>query len=100
VASNSLSSNLPWELANSRWAASLNPLIKNPLINGYLLTNIKLDTGANVINHRLQRRLRGYLVVMNDSPETFCDSQSDNQTPDLTLVLNASGPATVTLYVF
>lgn len=95
-----LSSNLPWELANSKWAASLNPVIANPLMSGRLIKSVVLATGVNTINHGLQRALRGYLVVLKSANVTIYDSQLTNQTPDLTLILNASGAATVSLYVF
>lgn len=95
-----LSSNLPWELANSKWSARLNPLLANPLVNGRLLEGVALDMGTNVINHGLQRKLRGYIVVLNSEAETFYDGQTLNQRPDLVLILNASGPTVVSLYVF
>lgn len=96
----SLSSKLPWELANPRWASELNPIVENPLVNGQLLTGIKITTGANVINHGLGRKLQGYIVVMNSASATYWDSQLTNQMAQLTLILNASGPATISLYVF
>lgn len=95
-----LSSNLPWDLANSKWSASLNPLLANPLMGGRLLNGIVLTTGVNNINHGLQRKLRGYIVVMKSANVTLYDSQLTNQMPDFTLILNASGAATVSLYVF
>lgn len=95
-----LSPKLPWELANPKWAASLNPILSNPLINGRVLSGIVLKTGANPINHGLGEPLQGYFVILNSAAVTFYDSQSTNQRPDLTLILNASGATTVSLYVF
>lgn len=95
-----LSSNLPWELANSKWAASLNPVIANPLMAGRMINTAVLTTGVNTINHGLQRKLRGYIVVLKSANVTIYDSQLTNQTPDLTLILNASGAATISLFVF
>jgi hypothetical protein len=95
-----LSTKLPWELANPRWAASLNPLLSNPMVDGLLLNSVAVSTGANTINHGLGRKLQGYFVVMNSAAVTFYDSQKTNPRPDLTLVLNASGAATISLYVF
>lgn len=95
-----LSSQMPWELANPKWASSLNPLLANPLMNGRLLEGVTVASGANTVNHGLARKLRGYFVVRNNSAVTFYDSQSSNQRPDLTLLLNASGAATISLYVF
>ncbi len=95
-----LSSKLAWELANPRWASTLNPVLSNPLVSGNLLQNIMVYSGANTINHGLSDRLQGYIVVMNNAAVTFYDSQKTNPRPDLTLILNASGAATISLYVF
>lgn len=95
-----LSSNLPWELANSKWSASLNPVLANPLMAGRMINSVSLTTGVNTINHGLQRKLRGYFVVLKSADVTLYDSQMTNQQADLTLILNASGAATVSLYVF
>lgn len=96
----SLSPKLPWELANPKWAASINPLIANPLMNGRLIENVKVLAGLNVINHGVGQKLRGYYVVMNNAAVTFYDSQAANTLPELTLNLIASGAATISLYVF
>ncbi|MES2347889.1 MAG: hypothetical protein V4641_10010 [Pseudomonadota bacterium] len=96
----SLSPKLPWELANPKWAASINPLLANPLSSGAMLEGIVVAAGDNVINHGLQRRLQGYFIVLNSAAVTYYDKQKTNQRPDLTLVLNASGAATISLYVF
>jgi len=97
---NQLNPKLDWTLANPRWASTLNPLLANPIVGGTILHNIVLKTGANVINHTLGQKLQGYMVVLNSAAVTFYDSQATNQRPDLTLILNASGPTTVSLYVF
>ncbi len=73
-----LSPKLPWELANPKWAATLNPVLLNPLLGGQVISGIILATGANVINHRLSRKLVGYIVVLNNAAETFYDSQATN----------------------
>ncbi len=96
----SLSPKLPWELANPKWAAAINPMLGNPLTNGSLLEGVVVASGDNVINHGLQRPLQGYLVIMNSAAVTFYDKQATNQRPQLTLILNASGAATISLYVF
>lgn len=95
-----LSSKLPWELANPKWAASINPVLANPIVAGNLLQGVVLRMGSNTINHGLGEKLQGWIVVMNNANATFYDSQSTNPRPQLTLVLNASANATVSLYVF
>jgi hypothetical protein len=96
----SLSPKLPWELANPKWAASLNPVLANPLIGGQILDGIVLVSGDNTINHGLNAKLQGYIIVLNNSAVTFYDKQSTNQRPELTLILNSSGAATISLWVF
>lgn len=96
----SLSPKLDWSLANPKWAAALNPVLGNPLVNGQILTGLTLTSGKNVISHGLGRKLQGYLVILNSASTTFYDSQQTNSMPDLTLILNASGATTVSLYVF
>lgn len=95
-----LSPKLPWDLANPKWAASINPVLSNPLVSGNLLNSIQVASGNNTINHGLGQALQGYMVVRNSANVTFYDRQSTNPTPDLTLVLVASGAATISIYVF
>lgn len=95
-----LSSKLPWDLANPKWAASINPVLANPVVGGNLLQGVTLKTGANTVNHGLGVKLQGYIIVLNSANVTFYDSQATNQRPDLTLILNASGATTVSIYVF
>lgn len=94
-----LSPKLPWELANPKWAATLNPVIQNPLVDGRFLSTV-LATGNNVLNHGLGRKLQGYLVILKSANVDIYDAQSSNQRTDLTLILNSSGAATISLYVF
>lgn len=95
-----LSSKLPWDLANPKWAAAINPVLSNPLVTGQILSGIKLASGANTISHGLGRKLQGYLVILNSASTTFYDKQSTNQMPDLTLQIVSSGATIVSLYVF
>ena len=100
MAAGNLSTKLPWDLAQPKWAATLNPVLANPLLGGQLLDPQTLVLGDNTINHKLGRKLKGYFVVLNSAAATFYDKQAGNQMPQFTLVLNASAPTTVTLYVF
>lgn len=79
---------------------ALDPLLQNPLLNGYVISDIELDTGDNTISHGLNRPLQGWIQVLADAGVTLYDKQSDNTTPSSTLVINSSGAAIVSLYVF
>ena len=93
-------SKLPWDLMNPKLAAQINPLLANPFVNGQILSSVVMKSGDNVINHGLGNKLQGWIVVGNNAATTFYDKQATNQSPDLTLVLNASGACTINLYVF
>lgn len=77
---------------------SLTPLIKNPLLDGIILSNIALTTGDNDISHKLGRKLQGWIVVDRDANANIYRKTST--TPTLTLKLNSSANVTVSLYVF
>lgn len=95
--SSTLSPRLPWELANPKYAAALNPIIANPLNNAQLLPSFTLKAGVNVINHLLSGKMQGYYVVDLDAPVTVYRSAPLN---NLTLTLTSSGQANITLAVF
>jgi hypothetical protein len=82
------------------WAAQLNPLIDNVLIKGNLLTGIVLSNGTTQINHKLGRKLIGWIVVGQDAAAEIYDNQISNQHPELTLSLTSNAAVTVALWVF
>lgn len=79
---------------------AVDPLLQNPFLDGYVISNIDLATGDNTISHGLNRPLQGWVQVLADAGVTLYDKQEDNTTPSSTLVLNSSGAATISLYVF
>lgn len=85
----------------SSWASQLNPLLALPLSQGLLLKNVVLVSGTNAVNHKLGRALQGWIVTrVRNNAVTLYDLQDSNQSPALTLLLNASTGATVDLFVF
>lgn len=87
-------------LLQTNWISKLNPVLANPTNQTSILKNITLRTGSNTVNHLLSRPLQGWIVVRRDGPATIYDKQASNQTPELTLVLVASAPVTISLEVF
>jgi hypothetical protein len=79
---------------------SVEPVLDNPLVDGVLLQSIILLSGGNTINHKLGRRLKGWIVTRIRASATIYDTQDTNLFPDLTLKLTASANVTVDLYVF
>jgi hypothetical protein len=76
------------------------PVLDNPIVNGRLIQSLAVSSGSNVIDHGLGRELLGWIVVRNSASVTFYDTQSSNANPARTLLLTASGNATISLYVF
>lgn len=91
---------LPWEMAQTRWANEINPIIDNPLNGASVLQNVSLVTGTNVINHKLGKPLQGWYTTRKRASSDIYDNQDSNQTPQLTLVLIASAPVVIDLAVF
>lgn len=79
---------------------AVDPVIHNPLVNGRLISALSLKTGTNTINHGLNRKLQGWIVVGQGSAASFYDLQAANPNPELTLLLVASANVTISLYVF
>lgn len=78
----------------------LNGLIKNPLMSGQLIQDIELDVGSNVVNHKLNRNLIGWMIVRQRSAANVFDTQDSNDTPNLNLLLTSDAIVSVDLYVF
>jgi hypothetical protein len=84
----------------SQIISSVQPVLDNPIVNGRLIQSLAIASGSNVIDHGLGRTLLGWIVVRNSASVTFYDTQSSNANPARTLLLTASGAATISLYVF
>lgn len=95
-----LAQKLPLELMQTSWAQALNPVIACPLIQGRLIQNQVLVNGTTIVNHKLGRKLVGWIVVGINSSASIFDNQASNQTPELTLSLTSNAMATVNLWVF
>jgi hypothetical protein len=89
----------PWDMAQTTWAQAINPVLSNPIVNGVLVHGIALASGDNTINHKLGRKPQGYVITDMFGAYAQVYRKTSNY-PDLTLVLNASAPTTVSLYVF
>lgn len=92
-----LSSQLPWELANSLWSAVLNPLLAIRFLQGRAVPSINLITGVTIVNHGLQRMPIGwYITDINGSALVYRSSAFTAST----LTLTSSATVNVSLWVF
>lgn len=80
--------------------ASLSSVLDKRVIDGRLIEDVSLSSGDNTIEHKLGRTLRGWIVTRLSAAVDIYDKQSTNNLTDLNLVLNSSGTATVSLWVF
>ncbi len=93
-----LSTQLPWELARTRWPAQLNPILANPMLAGNQLVDIVLTAATPMaINHYLSRMLQGWILIDNSADANVWRSAPQTK---FTLTLTASADTTVSLWVF
>lgn len=92
--------NQAFQLMQSSWAKDIDPIISNPANQSLLLKNVVLVTGTNTINHKLGRKLQGWVVVRLRAAATIYDDQDNNIMPQLTLTLVSSAPVTADIEVF
>lgn len=87
-------------LMQDRWSAILNPIIASPGNQATIISNYKIVSGINNINHLLGRKLQGYRIILKSANANIHDNQLTNQTPQLTLILVSDAPTTVSIEVF
>lgn len=96
----SLPQGLPLEQTTRTWATKLDPVLSNAILKGQQLDGVALISGTTVVNHRLGRKLQGWMIVGINGAASIYDTQASNQTPDLTLSLVSNAAVTVSLWVF
>jgi hypothetical protein len=84
-------------MMQTQWSGQLNPVLKNPLTNPIVLTNVVLNSGTNIINHKLGVKQQGWYISDINASATIYRSAPFN---DLTLTLTSSAAATVNIVVF
>jgi len=89
-----------WELQKiqDNVSACLNPIAKNPLLDGVLIEGVPLTTGVdNNISHLLDRKPRMWLVVKKDADSNVWEETSP--APGRILNLRCSANCNVSLWV-
>ncbi len=93
----SLPQRLPIDQMQIKWASDLDPLLKNLLIQGVLISSISISSGTNVINHRLGRKQIGYIITDQTAAAQLYRSQPLN---NLQLTLTSDNPCVISLWCF
>ena len=74
-----------------QWAAQLNPVLANLLVQGQLLTNQSLAAGNNAISHKLGRVPNGWMLSAPKAPAVIYEAAYQlNPTLTLTLISDSS----------
>lgn len=84
------------QLWQTKWAAELNPLLGNPIVQGNIVES-DLILGVTVVNHKLGRKPVGWIIVDQDGGASVYRSAPFN---DLTLALTSNAAVTVRILVF
>lgn len=93
-----LSPKLDWPLANPKWAATINPVLSLPILNGTQIDAVNLAGGqARAINHLLQRMPQGWFLVDQNTDAIVWRAAAFN---NLTLSLQADADVTVSIWVY
>ena len=80
---------------------AVNPLINAEIVNGVLLKDIYMDAETvTLVQHKLGRKVRGWVVVRLRADARIWDVQDSNSNPTTTLALVASHAVTVDVWVF
>jgi hypothetical protein len=81
--------------------AAIGQLSSTEIIQGRVLTNVKLLASTNnIVNHKLNRNLLGWTIIRQRSQAQIWDSQDSNPNPSLTLLLNTNLDVLVDIWVF
>lgn len=76
---------------------AVEPVLKNPLVQGQFLNGQALVIGSNVINHGLGRTMQGWMVTDVNAAANIYRSAALN---DKTLTLTSDVAVTVNIYIF
>ncbi len=85
----------------SNISASLDSIVKSPIIDGVLIKNVLLDsTQVNEISHKLDRIPQGYVITRQRAQADIWDSQDTNTNASKTFLLECSANVYVDIWFF
>lgn len=88
---------LPIGLMQTQWAAQINPILSNELLQGHLISGQALIDGATTFNHKLGRKMIGWFLTDVNGAATIYRSQPLNAQ---TLTLTSDAAVTANIWVF
>lgn len=85
-------------LMQKQWASQLNPLLDNPIIQGFSISNISLVANVPItLNHYLGRQMQGWFITDINSNAIIWRTKPMNSQ---TLTLEANANTVVSLWIF
>lgn len=91
------SGNVANDLFQTRLKSELDPVLANLLLQGVQLPSLQIQSGVNVISHKLGRRQLGWLLSDVNASVAIYRSQPFN---DKTLTLTSNGACQISLWVY
>lgn len=88
---------LPADQMQSRWKSILDPLLANPISAVNFLSDISLNNGVTVIDHKLGRQMQGWFLTDVQGAATIYRSAPLN---NLTLTLTSNAAIIASIGVF
>lgn len=81
-------------------ASSIDNIGLSPIIDGFVLKDVRLISGDNNIAHKLDRTLIGWVIIKKNAAATIYDKQDLVLRKELFLRLNSDINVTVDIWVF
>ena len=79
----------------------LKPVLNAQFLNGRLIKNINLTSGStNIIEHKLERELIGWIITRKTANSNIWDEQSLNTFKSKNLLLQCSNNVIIDIWVF
>lgn len=93
-----LSTRLPWDLAQTKWAAELNPFLALPILNGIQINKISLTANKPLaVNHLLDKTPQGWFLVDNTADAVVWRSAPFTKT---TVTLTSNVSTTIAIWIY
>lgn len=93
-----LSTKLPLDLLQTQWSQQLNQLLRMPILQGTMLTNITLTAATpRAIQTKLNRIAQGWFLTDNQADCRVWRTEDFNVT---TLTLESNANTTISLWIF
>lgn len=79
---------------------SINQLVKVPILDGVLLEDLVVSTTITPFPHRLNRAYRGFFITKSNADVRIWDASTSLTDRTKFIDLDASGSATISIWIF